>query len=99
MTTKDHLLKLLSAVVPTADYLSAENVAVLLERDYGTLTDLRESRKYALRMLEHFAEAIDKLKMDVEHIKRKPVMYRELMDSLKQTERFPMDDEQLEQAA
>lgn len=94
MNTKELLLKLLAERVPTGDYVNAENVAVLLENDYGTLTDLRNSKKYALRMIEHVAEAIDKLARDVEHINRKPVMYRELMESLKPMERFPADDEQ-----
>lgn len=98
MDTKTKLMQLLAEIVPTADYLNAENVAVLMEGEYGTLTDLRTVRGYVIDCIETLAEDIDRLKREVDSINEKPVKYRELIDSLKPTERFPSDDEQTEKA-
>lgn len=71
-TNNDHieqqLLAVLNGHVSTVDYLNAENKARKVEKEEGTLTDLRSDRDWALDAVRDLAGYIAKLRDTVNDI-------------------------------
>ena len=65
---EQQLLAILNGHVPTVDYLNAENKARKVEKEEGTLTDLRACRDGALDALRDFAGEIARLQREVNDI-------------------------------
>ena len=61
-------IAILNGHVPTVDYLNAENKARKVEKEEGTLTDLRACRDYVLDTVHELADLIGKLQREVNDI-------------------------------
>lgn len=65
---EQQLLAILNGHVSTVDYLGAENKARKVEKEEGTLTDLRAARDYVLDTVHELADLIGRLQREVNDI-------------------------------
>ncbi len=83
-------MQVVDSLIKIEDYMQAENIATMQEREYGTLGDLRMQRDEVIKCANDLAEQIARLDRDVQSLLTKEQRFGDLFKSMGLTQpEFP----------
>lgn len=88
-TAYTKLMQVVDNLIRIEDYMQAENVATLQEKEYGTLGDLRSQRDEVIYYANQLAEQIARLDRDVKALLTNEERHKGLFDELLKDMGFP----------